>query len=417
MTEHDDPYLAFASGEFQAPSLFAVYLPGWAVSPDAEQMIQILHDHEYPDIELADAEGEAKWTLRFGGAELSLMPSEDIGAIHCGPHSLSEEGKAAVEASSESLYLEVTLGEPVLSRFHAILKLLSALAPEAVGLFDYAACRVHSGEWLHSAAQSNVPPPPTTLFTLHAVQGDSIWIHSHGLMRCGTIELEMLDVPQESANDLADLLNVTAMMFIERGTHAPDDVFEVGKDLALKWIPWEEAIEGLAPEALGGVSDRDESHDHPSGVLYAPKKKRLGMFGKRHQCPSAYLEILRDNPILYLSQLETRRMSMLAKERFGVLRDIESRYRDEEDWGFLIKLGYTVDDNPESTEHLWFQVHAIEGGQIDATLLNEPYGIARMSEGQRGEHPPDSISDWTIYSPHGAFRPDQVEELSILLED
>ena len=39
--------------------------------------------------------------------------------------------------------------------------------------------------------------------------------------------------------------------------------------------------------------------------------------------------------------------------------------------------------------------------ELDATLLNEPHGIARMRAGQRGRHSVEALSDWQIFTPVG----------------
>jgi len=410
-------YLAFAAGEFRVPSRFDLFLPAWAPSPELEDALETLRSHDFVSIETETSPIDEAWSLRFEGGSLTLLASEDVSEFHIRPGSLADDTLEAMRASCESLRLEVTLQEPVLDTFHGCLKLLSALAPEAVGLIDCGACRSHTGEWLRSAASSNIPPPPTSLFTIHAVQGDATWLHTHGLLRCGSIELEMLDIPKECAGDLGTLLNTAATMFLEQGVCPPEHPFEVGQGLELLWTPWQMAISDLDPGSLGSASDRENCHDHPSGVLSAPKKRRFGLFGQRMQTPAVYREILADNPLLYHSQLETQRMSLLAKDRFQQLRRIEIRFRDADDWDILIKLGYQVDGDPEQHEHLWFRVHGIDGALIDATLLNQPYGIARMNEGDRAKHPLDPISDWRIHSPFGDFRPDNIHELLAALPE
>lgn len=71
-----------------------------------------------------------------------------------------------------------------------------------------------------------------------------------------------------------------------------------------------------------------------------------------------------------------------------------------------VKIGYQVDGGSETNrEHLWFEVHGVTGGTVDATLLNEPYHIARMRAGERGAHPVDQLSDWVILTPAGTLSP------------
>ena len=56
-------------------------------------------------------------------------------------------------------------------------------------------------------------------------------------------------------------------------------------------------------------------------------------------------------------------------------------------------------------------MHAARGAEVDATLMNEPYGIARMHSGERAWHAIDQLSDWRIVGAKGTFGPDGVPEL------
>jgi uncharacterized protein YegJ (DUF2314 family) len=70
-----------------------------------------------------------------------------------------------------------------------------------------------------------------------------------------------------------------------------------------------------------------------------------------------------------------------------------------------------VNAEAEEREHLWFQVHELQGSEVDATLLNAPYRVERMLEGERGRHSLDLLSDWAILCERGRFDADSVSEL------
>ena len=71
------------------------------------------------------------------------------------------------------------------------------------------------------------------------------------------------------------------------------------------------------------------------------------------------------------------------------------------------------DGHPEDgeREHLWFHVHELSGSEVDATLLNQPYRLERLSEGQRAKHSLALLSDWAILCDKGRFDADSVGEL------
>jgi len=122
---------------------------------------------------------------------------------------------------------------------------------------------------------------------------------------------------------------------------------------------------------------------------------------------------LDENPLLYVSNLETYRMSMLAQERLGAFLHLLENFGGTEDWMFLVKIGYPVDnaEDENDREHLWFQVHDTVANGVDATLINQPYGIARMKEGDRAQHTLEGMSDWNVFCRYGKFGPDTVVHL------
>lgn len=416
-------YTFFTEAHKRMPHWLRAFLPGWSPEPDPRELVaklEALDSWEAADFEELAPQSDEVWRVRCGTYEIALDRSEALDQLHFTGSGLSSEEVDAMQASELSLAIQTTLGENILEDFHASLRVLDTIAPAAIAMHDVPACVVRPAAWVHAAATSLVPPPPTSLFTVHAVadpNAETAWLHTHGLMRCGSIDLELLAVPREDAGLMCStLLNVAAALFIEEGVPEASTSFSVGKGLELIWLPWEQALRSAPELEAGGPEDRNEDHEHPSGVLFVPPAKRFGFLKGAPRNPSEYLPILNDNPLLYHSSMETRRMSMLAKEHFPVLRKLVNRYVDEEDWGFLAKLGYAVDDD-DNTEHLWFEVHGIDKGEIDATLINEPYAIARMKAGQRAKHAPDLLSDWAVYSPHGRFEPDHVHELLAKLEE
>ncbi len=310
-----------------------------------------------------------------------------------------------------SVGISTHFGATPLRDYHRLLRLLALLCPEAAVVYDVDALCPRSGTWLYEAASATTPPAPSTLFTIHDVAPDGgapHWLHTHGLARCGCLELDVLAVPADGAGLVGQLINAVAGLFLERGIPEPDEPFFAGEQLELVWLPWNEAVERVSEDVAGGRADRDLSHGGARGVLLCPRD---------HQSPAAYLEILRDNPLLYVSDMETERMTLLASERLPRFLRLFERFGNSEGWMFLVKLGYAVDgaENINDREHLWFEVHGYESGEIVATLLNQPYRIARMSEGQRARHSLDKLSDWSVMCESGRFDPSNIATLERML--
>lgn len=343
---------------------------------------------------------------------IAMVPSSHHALdAHLGAKQLEQSVFDDAAQSDFTLLVETEFGDEPLLDFHRQLQVTARVAPDAVVLVDDNACAVRSAQWVSDVTASDTPPNPHYLYTVHYVFDDhGVWAHTHGLSRCGSIELEMLDLPKGCAEALNPLVCAVAAMWIEQGPPAPGECFEAGKDMPLAWMPWDKALAKKAPKGPGGKDDRDDVHSVPSGVLMVPKQ---GWTGRKLCCPSSLVPTLERNPMLYVSNMETARMALLAAEKLPRFARLFSELGQEDGWRFLVKLGYAVDgaECEEEREHLWFDVHGIHGGEVDATLLNQPYYIERMFEGQRAKHPLDKLSDWAILGPYGRFGPDSVHSL------
>jgi hypothetical protein len=58
-------------------------------------------------------------------------------------------------------------------------------------------------------------------------------------------------------------------------------------------------------------------------------------------------------------------------------------------------------------------VLSIENNRIKGKLLNQPYWISALNEGDINIYPLDVLTDWIIYSPDNTYTPDTI----YMLED
>jgi len=436
MQAMDPQYQVVTDPALRLPSWMVGLLPAGADDPGVTAAIVHL---EQSDLNIVDrrmaAEREmegARWELEVEigwdpDAEpvlyrVWLEPAERLEKVHLEMGYLQPEDLEASRQSRWSIGVSTRFGDRPLESFHQQIRVLNTVAPGAVVTFDISASWPRSGDWLRDTAAAQAPPSPENLYSVHAVVDhqaeDRVWLHTHGLLRCGSMELELLDAPAEHAPTLCNLLGAAAAMTLELGPPPPDESFLVGQGLELVWLPWERGLSHVPRGAAGSHRDRDEYHSHPSGILFAPGEKWLGLFGSRYRPLAEYLPILQDNPLLYVSNLETARMGQLAAERLDRFAALFARYGRQDGWVFLVKLGYTVDDAEvdDDREHLWFEVHGVDAEGFEATLLNEPYSIARMHEGQTERHDVGLLSDWSVHCPHGSFDPDSVGQLERLMQ-
>jgi len=160
------------------------------------------------------------------------------------------------------------------------------------------------------------------------------------------------------------------------------------------------------------MADRDADHGGERGILFAPSKESPD----RLEPPRRYVPMIEADPIFYVSPAETERMERLARERLPSFLALQSRYAKNGKWDFHVKLGFPTDDNADGytcggAEHLWFDVHEATAKSVDGTLLNRPYRISKLRQGERGTFDLKLLTDWAIESPRGRYTPESVLQL------
>lgn len=322
----------------------------------------------------------------------------------------------AALASRFFLSVSCKLGRDVLDSLHAQVRLLAALAPDAVAMLDVDAFHARTGDWMRDVASASVPPAPTSFFSVHPVFGEGprrreTWLHTHGLHRMGSIELEIVGVRRRDAPALTELIYNVARFFLDRGVPLPNTRFDAGTGLPLVWLPWEAGLRHV-DGALGGAGDRDADHDGERGILFAPAEETP----ERLEPPRCYVPLIEADPIFYVSPAETERMQKLARERLPSFLALQGRFAKNRKWNFHVKLGIPTNGHRGThtcggAEHLWFDVHNATAKSVEATLLNQPYFVTGLREGQRGAFDLRLLTDWSIDSPRGHYTPETVLQL------
>src|SRR3989454_1594520 len=281
----------------------------------------------------------------------------------------------AAFASQFFVSVSCTLGRDVLDSLHAQLRLLAALAPEAVAMLDVNAFHARTGDWLRDAASASVPPAPTSFFSVHSVFDDHrrVWLHTHGLHRMGSIELDIVGVRRRDERAIGELINNVAKFFLDCGVPPPNTRFHAGNDLPLVWLPWEAGLQQVNASP-GGATDRDPDHSGERGILFAPAKDSP----KQLEPPRRYVSTIESDPIFYVSPAETERMQRLARERLPSFLALQSRYAKNRKWDFHVKLGFPTDNNSEGhtcggVGPLRVDIHNATAQSVDGTLLKPPY--------------------------------------------
>lgn len=369
--------------------------------------------------------------------ELSVFKNEILNLDDFGfGNVIDKESLEIAKAQPFHLNVHMYFNDNALSSFHLQLKILHAIVPDAALCIDFMPYRLLSARWLAMTAKSQTPPSPDYLYTIHAVYEESngekvYWFHTHGLHRCGLVDVEMVNIKQ-GAQEMHTLLNMIAKKMLADPAQEKER-FTIGYDgmgIDICWLRWEEALTDFPRDVLGGLNERveaDNIHAEPVGVVFAVEDGNM-------ISPEIYAKTLAENPIFYITNEETDRMSALAKERFYMFKQvfeskqnpkrksflnqlfgIKSKGKERNDgWLFIVKLGLNVDE-PQSAserEHLWFEVKGIDSdNNIEGKLMNQPYWISGLKEGDVQTYPVDLLTDFLIYGPDSTYSSDTIYEL------
>lgn len=328
----------------------------------------------------------------------------------------------AIRKVQYGLAVEMMFGADALSSYHLQLKLIHTMLPDALAVIDDSSEKILSGRWVALAAESSVPPAPRYLYTAQAVAGEEkdacVWLHTHGLNRCGRPELEVLNSNKENYQEHYNVLETLANRMLEDeeipAFGSPYFLAYVAEEIPLvvTLIDWEEAVELYEPDMLGGKKDRENGHNRDTCVVFVYPSQESAE--KREFYPlDIYDKYMKGNPVFLISIEETARMRAQAVERISYLFDAAS----DKDNHLLVKLGLTVDEEYKTMEndkeHIWFELLEVSGNRFRAKLTQEPYYIKDMHQGFVGEYGPEDVTDWLIYTPGGRISPDDVYRLSV----
>lgn len=329
-------------------------------------------------------------------------------------HTFTEEEHKAIDEAHAGLSVCMDFEGDNNKCFFDQLRFMNALMPDMLAVLDCPSEKLLSGKWVALAAGSSVLPSPRYLFTVQAISdsGEEVWLHTHGLKRCGLYELEILCSDKDTFNDHYKMIESFALRMLENDDpiEPGDGVFigqAAGKVLTLTAVDWREALEFYPDATLGVEEDRDDGvHGEDTYVLMIYKNER-DEEEKRYTIVQDFNQFLDQNPMYMFSTSETKRMSALAVERIPYLLKAFEKKECE----IILKIGLVTDtaywkgDDPQK-EHIWFELKDIKDGKIVAQLTQEPYYVTGMKEGDIGTFTYEDITDWLIFTKEARITPD-----------
>lgn len=321
----------------------------------------------------------------------------------------SKKEKEALLKAKKSVTIFMKFTDNSINSYHLQLKLANALVPNMLGVMDESAEKMLPAKWVKMTALSEVLPNPKELFSVQAIVGDNeeVWLHTHGLCRCGIAELEILQSDSKNYQNHYNLISTYALYLLDKHEKHENQIDGAyigvlinNQPIVVTSLSWTKALDKFKKLKLGSITDRKNSHNSKSNVIFLYKSKedenahilsKINIFDK----------LWGENPLFFISDKETERMKSLAIERFDYVREAFKNKENE----IIIKIGIPLEEKGKY-EHIWFELLEIKGKKFKAKLTQEPYDIPNMHPGDEAWFTTCDITDWIIYTKEFSVNPD-----------
>lgn len=397
-----------------------------------------MHDPKKPlenlmqskDIQIKDIRTDEKrgliLTLKLdeNDYEVDLDPTEvEIPDMVRPAHAFSEDEIKQIDEARMGLGVNMEFNGSSIRCFYDQLRIINAMFPdEILAVMDCPAEKLLSGKWVSFAAKAHTTPSPRYLFTVQAVSnGDNeIWLHTHGLRRCGLYELEILCSRKDMYEEHYRIIETFAFRMLDE-----DERIEPGEGvfiaqaadryLVCTSVDWREALKYYPDATVGTEEDRAEDEDN----YHSEDTYVLMMYeGPDDEEAKAYTPVqefdpyLEQNPMFMISNEETKRMSDLAIERIPYM----IKAAEDKENVIIVKIALQKDkefiEEDSEKEHIWFELKEIKKDSIVAELTQEAYYVKGIKEGDIRTYPFKDITDWEIFSQGNCITPDDVYRLA-----
>ena len=373
------------------------------------KIVRFNDNSEYPNF-IVEYKG-IEYEVEFYDEEFQMC---DMYGIN---HKLRNKEFEIMKNSNIGITVGMTFNGDPLDSYHLQLKILDCIIPDKAGLLDFNVERILSGKWASVAAKSKVPPSPSYLYTIQAIsdnEKEGVWLHTHGLNRCGVVEFEILNSSKELYQAHANVLDTLAKRVISNCeiSNEKEPYFLArlnnGFPIVGTWVTLEEGLSNYPEDILGGVHDREEGHNKDTVVFYIYTSQE-DEDNKKYVHLSVLDDYLCENPIYMITVSETKRMKSMAEERIFYFKS----ELNKDDVHGLMKFGLLVDDEyqnetGDSKEHIWFEVKDIKGSKIKAILTQDPYYISGLATDDEVVLEIKDMTDWLLYTSVGEITPDLV---------
>ena len=310
-------------------------------------------------------------------------------------------------------------------RKNALQFLNAIIGDDGLAAMDHVGQKIWSREALAIETAHSADLDVDGIMTYHWVMeedGNCSWLHSHGLGEIGFYDFDILNASPDLRGRAYDLLRCIAFHSVE-GDVKPGATFRPLSNVEIRCVAASEFMTKAAAAERALRDDPNNDHLENRVVLCNARDGLLSslMGGKPHPAKALSSEYDEGN-LIQFSTSATELMSLRARASFDFFIKLvdEMSALTKEIPAFectpVVKLGYRTDGAKDESdrEHMWFQFHGISGSQIDATLLNQPFNIARLKEGDRGVHALELLTDWSIFTPVAPITPSNSRPLRFI---
>lgn len=348
---------------------------------------------------VSDIDDKGSIEIEYRGEIYSAMIRVDqicrirLNASH---HPISESELDAIKTGDNAVTVGVDYSKNSLLSYQMQLKLISTLTPNIKVVIDLSLGTILSGKWVKMTADSKTTPDAKYLYAIDMKKdSDNVWFHTHGLLRAGSPELEILGIPriEDEIYPEREVLDTIAKSFVdgEIDCTKPDTPFDIGYDLTGLWREWEQTVTDEQREMKLEIG-----HIDPTGVICLSQGEDLYHV-------NAARDFLLENPLNYFTTAENQRRAALAVERLPHLLTCFNRG----DVGAIVKHGVVVDDQHQESgsrsrrEFIWFQLVKVQGDIVTGVALNTAYAVKRITKGAYFSFDCKLIDDWQIVTKGG----------------
>lgn len=346
--------------------------------------------------------------------------SAEIGECKAPPilkkmHTMPVKEMNRILHAKKAVFVSMKFGKNYAESYHAQLKAICEMIPDLAGVSDISAGTLLAGGWVKLNSESEVPPSPLYYYGVQAVCGNDgrVWAHTHGLNRCGFIELELLNCSKETYNEC---VNAILSPFAQRMLETPEGIGEGvpvfvaqlngGFFVNAAWMNWHEALSYYPSDICGGVDDRDDIHGNDRGTLFYYKSEEDAENFTPTMIDSISPEAL-VNAIGMISNEETHRMSMLAQNRVEYLRAGYKKLFSKA----IVKMCTPVDEDKceqagTNNEHIWYDLLKFDGDVLHCRATQDAYYIDGLVEGTIRDFKISDITDWRLKCGGNLITPD-----------